>query len=88
MWSHKKLQILKLVENSENKKMAKIWPFLVKMLSDFLLQLRADLLRPLGSLRLHFTLLYNVQLHPLLRVSQGPWSCFIKHLKKILAQPD
>ena len=34
--------------------------------------------KPLGTLGLHSTLLRNVQLHSLLRVSQGPWSCFAK----------
>ena len=31
--------------------------------------------KPLGTLGLHSTLLRNVQLHSLLRVSQGPRSC-------------
>ena len=31
--------------------------------------------KPLGTLGLHSILLCNVQLHSLLRVSQGPWSC-------------
>ena len=37
--------------------------------------------KPLGTLGLHSTLLCNVQLHSLLRVSQGPWSCLILVLK-------